>query len=142
MPNIIHLGVSEISLKTVSLTRLKLNIILHNPIYFQQRSVYRCCDRLYYLHNRGWRSVYCVTIGDSSRGKPSINLTDRLIQVLKWAKGSVKIFSLATSSICNPKNEVSVEGGVFQCGKCISSIFLLVYWVLPALHCSQENSFV
>jgi cellulose synthase/poly-beta-1,6-N-acetylglucosamine synthase-like glycosyltransferase len=33
------------------------------------------------MHNRGWRSVYCVTKRDAFRGTAPINLTDRLHQV-------------------------------------------------------------
>ncbi|KAL0914725.1 hypothetical protein M5K25_015098 [Dendrobium thyrsiflorum] len=47
----------------------------------------------YRMHNRGWRSVYCITAGrDAFRGSAPINLTDRLHQVLRWATGSVEIF--------------------------------------------------
>ncbi|KAJ7513870.1 hypothetical protein O6H91_23G017400 [Diphasiastrum complanatum] len=44
------------------------------------------------MHNRGWRSIYCVTKRDAFRGSAPINLTDRLHQVLRWATGSVEIF--------------------------------------------------
>jgi cellulose synthase/poly-beta-1,6-N-acetylglucosamine synthase-like glycosyltransferase len=33
------------------------------------------------MHNRGWRSIYCVTKRDAFRGTAPINLTDRLHQV-------------------------------------------------------------
>ncbi|RVW69746.1 Cellulose synthase-like protein D2 [Vitis vinifera] len=46
----------------------------------------------YRMHNRGWRSIYCVTKRDAFRGTAPINLTDRLHQVLRWATGSVEIF--------------------------------------------------
>uniref|UniRef100_A0A2N9ELG1 Cellulose synthase-like protein D4 n=1 Tax=Fagus sylvatica TaxID=28930 RepID=A0A2N9ELG1_FAGSY len=46
----------------------------------------------YRMHNRGWRSVYCITKRDAFRGSAPINLTDRLHQVLRWATGSVEIF--------------------------------------------------
>jgi cellulose synthase/poly-beta-1,6-N-acetylglucosamine synthase-like glycosyltransferase len=36
------------------------------------------------MHNRGWRSVYCVTKRDAFRGTAPINLTDRLHQVTLW----------------------------------------------------------
>lgn len=35
----------------------------------------------YRMHNRGWRSIYCVTKRDAFRGTAPINLTDRLHQV-------------------------------------------------------------
>jgi len=35
------------------------------------------------MHNRGWRSIYCVTTPDAFRGTAPINLTDRLHQVIR-----------------------------------------------------------
>ncbi|KAF7809464.1 cellulose synthase-like protein D3 [Senna tora] len=53
----------------------------------------------YRMHNRGWRSVYCVTKRDAFRGTAPINLTDRLHQVLRWATGSVEIFFSRNNAI-------------------------------------------
>ncbi|KAJ9554838.1 hypothetical protein OSB04_009452, partial [Centaurea solstitialis] len=47
----------------------------------------------YRMHNRGWRSIYCLTKRDAFRGSAPINLTDRLHQVLRWATGSKQRFS-------------------------------------------------
>ncbi|CAN4091369.1 unnamed protein product [Withania somnifera] len=80
----------------------------------------------YRMHNRGWRSIYCVTKRDAFRGTAPINLTDRLIQVLRWATGSVEIFFSQQCFICKPKNEVPAEGGIFQCGN------VSLYFNLPA----------
>ncbi|KAL0740623.1 hypothetical protein Bca4012_082136 [Brassica carinata] len=41
----------------------------------------------YRMHNRGWRSVYCITKRDAFRGTAPINLTDRLHQVLHDVTG-------------------------------------------------------
>ncbi|CAN4091368.1 unnamed protein product [Withania somnifera] len=71
----------------------------------------------YRMHNRGWRSIYCVTKRDAFRGTAPINLTDRLIQVLRWATGSF-LQRVAYFNV-----------GMYP----FTSIFLLVYCVLPAL---------
>ncbi|KAK6126983.1 hypothetical protein DH2020_039272 [Rehmannia glutinosa] len=48
------------------------------------------------MHCRGWRSIYCMPKRAAFKGSAPINLSDRLNQVLRWALGSVEIFSVAT----------------------------------------------
>lgn len=87
------------------------------------------------MHNRGWKSVYCVTKRDAFRGTAPINLTDRLHQVLRWATGSVEIFfsrnnALFASTRMKFLQRVAyLNVGVYP----FTSVFLLVYTFLPAL---------
>jgi cellulose synthase-like protein len=89
----------------------------------------------YRMHNRGWRSVYCVTKRDAFRGTAPINLTDRLHQVLRWATGSVEIFFsknnafLGTSRLKFLQRISYLNVGIYP----FTSIFLVVYCLLPAL---------
>ncbi|KAK1274170.1 Cellulose synthase-like protein D2 [Acorus gramineus] len=89
----------------------------------------------YRMHNRGWRSVYCVTKPDAFRGTAPINLTDRLHQVLRWATGSVEIFFsrnnaiLASSRMKFLQRIAYLNVGIYP----FTSIFLIVYCFLPAL---------
>ncbi|KAK4751687.1 hypothetical protein SAY87_020485 [Trapa incisa] len=89
----------------------------------------------YRMHNRGWRSVYCVTKRDAFRGTAPINLTDRLHQVLRWATGSVEIFfsrnnaALASSRLKLLQRIAYLNVGIYP----FTSIFLIVYCFLPAL---------
>ncbi|GLJ06951.1 hypothetical protein SUGI_0053650 [Cryptomeria japonica] len=89
----------------------------------------------YRMHNRGWRSVYCVTKRDAFRGTAPINLTDRLHQVLRWATGSVEIFFsrnnalLGSSRIKFLQKIAYLNVGIYP----FTSIFLIVYCFLPAL---------
>lgn len=89
----------------------------------------------YRMHNRGWRSVYCVTKRDAFRGTAPINLTDRLIQVLRWATGSVEIFFsrnnalFATRRIKFLQRVAYFNVGLYP----FTSIFLIVYCIIPAL---------
>lgn len=89
----------------------------------------------YRMHNRGWRSVYCITKRDAFRGSAPINLTDRLHQVLRWATGSVEIFFsrnnafLATKKLKFLQRLAYLNVGIYP----FTSIFLLVYCFLPAL---------
>ncbi|GER50073.1 cellulose synthase family protein [Striga asiatica] len=89
----------------------------------------------YRMHNRGWRSVYCITRRDAFRGTAPINLTDRLHQVLRWATGSVEIFFsrnnalLATPRLKFLQRIAYLNVGIYP----FTSIFLVVYCFLPAL---------
>lgn len=89
----------------------------------------------YRMHNRGWRSVYCITKRDAFRGTAPINLTDRLHQVLRWATGSVEIFFsknnvlLASRRLKFLQRIAYLNVGIYP----FTSIFLVVYCFLPAL---------
>lgn len=89
----------------------------------------------YRMHNRGWRSIYCITKRDAFRGTAPINLTDRLHQVLRWATGSVEIFFsknnafLATTRLKFLQRVAYLNVGIYP----FTSIFLVVYCFLPAM---------
>ena len=87
------------------------------------------------MHNRGWRSIYCVTKRDAFRGTAPINLTDRLHQVLRWATGSVEIFfSRNNALLASPRLKFLQRVAYMNVGIYpFTSIFLLVYCFLPAL---------
>uniref|UniRef100_A0A803L668 Cellulose synthase-like protein D3 n=1 Tax=Chenopodium quinoa TaxID=63459 RepID=A0A803L668_CHEQI len=89
----------------------------------------------YRMHNRGWRSIYCVTKRDAFRGTAPINLTDRLHQVLRWATGSVEIFfSRNNAFLASPRMKVLQRIAYLNVGIYpFTSIFLIVYCFLPAL---------
>ncbi|KAK4263444.1 hypothetical protein QN277_028847 [Acacia crassicarpa] len=89
----------------------------------------------YRMHNRGWRSVYCITKRDAFRGSAPINLTDRLHQVLRWATGSVEIFfSQNNAFLAGKRLKLLQRVGYLNVGIYpFTSIFLLVYCFLPAL---------
>lgn len=89
----------------------------------------------YRMHNRGWKSVYCVTKRDAFRGTAPINLTDRLHQVLRWATGSVEIFFSRNNALLASRRMKILQRiaylnvGIYP----FTSIFLIVYCFLPAL---------
>ncbi|XP_039841735.1 cellulose synthase-like protein D5 [Panicum virgatum] len=89
----------------------------------------------YRMHNRGWRSVYCITRRDAFRGTAPINLTDRLHQVLRWATGSVEIFFsknnafLASRRLKFLQRLSYLNVGIYP----FTSLFLIMYCLLPAL---------
>lgn len=89
----------------------------------------------YRMHNRGWRSIYCITKRDAFRGTAPINLTDRLHQVLRWATGSVEIFFSRNNPIlASPRLKFLQRVAYFNVGIYpFTSIFLVVYCFLPAL---------
>jgi len=89
----------------------------------------------YRMHNRGWKSVYCVTEKDAFRGSAPSNLTDKLHQVLRWATGSVEIFfSRNNAFFASPRMQflqriVYLNVAIYP----FTSFFLVVYCFLPAL---------
>lgn len=89
----------------------------------------------YRMHNRGWKSVYCVTKRDAFRGTAPINLTDRLHQVLRWATGSVEIFfSRNNALLASPRMKLLQRIAYMNVGIYpFTSVFLIVYCFLPAL---------
>ncbi|KAJ0964413.1 hypothetical protein J5N97_029535 [Dioscorea zingiberensis] len=89
----------------------------------------------YRMHNRGWRSVYCVTKRDAFRGTAPINLTDRLHQVLRWATGSVEIFFSRNNALfASHKMKLLQRLAYLNVGIYpFTSVFLIVYCFLPAL---------
>lgn len=89
----------------------------------------------YRMHDRGWRSIYCVTQRDAFRGSAPINLTDRLQQVLRWATGSVEIFfSRNNGLLAGPRMKILQRIAYLNVGIYpFTSIFLMVYCFLPAL---------
>jgi cellulose synthase/poly-beta-1,6-N-acetylglucosamine synthase-like glycosyltransferase len=44
------------------------------------------------MHRQGWRSVYCSVEPAAFRGTAPINLTERLLQLLRWSGGSLEMF--------------------------------------------------
>lgn len=97
----------------------------------------------YRMHNRGWRSVYCVTKRDAFRGSAPINLTDRLHQVLRWATGSVEIFFSRNNAILGTRRlkflqrMAYLNTGIYP----FTSIFLVTYCFLPAM-CHFSGKFI
>lgn len=89
----------------------------------------------YRMHNRGWRSIYCVTKRDAFRGTAPINLTDRLHQVLRWATGSVEIFFSRNNALfASPRMKFLQRVAYFNVGMYpFTSLFLIVYCILPAV---------
>lgn len=89
----------------------------------------------YRMHNRGWRSVYCVTKRDAFRGTAPINLTDRLHQVLRWSTGSVEIFFSRNNALfASHRMKFLQRVAYFNVGMYpFTSMFLLVYCILPAV---------
>ncbi|KAG6470625.1 hypothetical protein ZIOFF_071702 [Zingiber officinale] len=87
------------------------------------------------MHNRGWKSVYCVTKPDAFGAIAPRNLAERLHQVFRWATGSVEIFFsrnnalLASSRMKILRRVAYLNVGIYP----FTSIFLVVYCFLPAL---------
>ncbi|KAF7838126.1 cellulose synthase A catalytic subunit 7 [UDP-forming]-like isoform X2 [Senna tora] len=98
------------------------------------------------MHCRGWRSVYCMPNRPAFRGTASINLSDRLNQVLRWAVGSLEILFSRHCPIWYSSNEGKLKGlqRVAYISSTVypfSSIPLLIYCLLPAV-CLLTDKFI
>ncbi|ESQ33595.1 hypothetical protein EUTSA_v10006703mg [Eutrema salsugineum] len=95
------------------------------------------------MHEKGWRSFYCVTEPDAFRGSAPINLTDRLHQVLRWATGSVEIFFSRNNAVLAGRKLKFLQRiaylnvGIYP----FTSVFILTYCFLPPL-CLFSGQFV
>jgi len=87
------------------------------------------------MHNKGWKSVYCVTKRDAFRGTAPINLTDRLHQALRCATGSIEIFFSRNNPImATPRMKFLQRMAYLNvCIYPFTSFFLIIYCFLPAL---------
>lgn len=96
----------------------------------------------YRMHNRGWRSIYCVTKPDAFRGTAPINLTDRLNQVLRWATGSVEIFFSRNNALFATPRMSSSKGLPTSMWECTRSPLFFFLPIASSLHFrfSQGNS--
>ncbi|KGN52837.2 cellulose synthase-like protein D5 [Cucumis sativus] len=89
----------------------------------------------YKMHDRGWRSVYCISKYDAFRGMAPINLTDRLYQVLQWATASVELFFSRNNSVfATGRMKFLQKVGYFNIAVYpFTSFFILVDCFLPAV---------
>ncbi|CAL9084013.1 unnamed protein product [Musa textilis] len=97
----------------------------------------------YRMHNRGWRSVYCVTSGDAFRGIAVINLTDRLNQILRQATGFVEVFLSRNNPLfMTPGMKILQRVAYLNLSTYpFTSLFLTVYCLLPVL-CLYSGQFI
>ncbi|KAK9733577.1 hypothetical protein RND81_04G076100 [Saponaria officinalis] len=98
----------------------------------------------YTMHNRGWKSLYCVPKCDAFRGTAPINLTDRLHQVLRWATGSVEIFfSENNAFFASEKMKILQRIAYINLATYpFTSIFLTIYCYIPAISLFTNNYIV
>ncbi|KAJ3692562.1 hypothetical protein LUZ60_011657 [Juncus effusus] len=89
----------------------------------------------YKMHTRGWRSVYCLIHPDAFRGTAPINLTDRLVQVLRWATGSIEIFFSRNNAIFGSPRLLFLQRIAYLNVAMypFTSVFLIVFCFIPAL---------
>ncbi|KAL9235827.1 hypothetical protein vseg_010561 [Gypsophila vaccaria] len=98
----------------------------------------------YTMHNRGWKSVYCVPKPDAFRGTAPINLTERLHQVLRWATGSVEIFFSNNNAFFASEKMMILQRIAYinLATYPFTSIFLTIYCYIPAISLFTNNYIV
>jgi hypothetical protein len=82
-------------------------------------------------HRQGWCSKFCTIKPDAFRGTAPINLTERLLQIMRWSGGSLELFF-------SHSNPLFARGWLHPIqrayGLCpITSIFIVVYGLCPMM---------
>ncbi|CAA6670258.1 unnamed protein product [Spirodela intermedia] len=94
------------------------------------------------MHCRGWRSVYCNPRRAAFKGSAPVNLSDRLVQVLRWALGSVEILFGRHNPLWYGRRLKALQRVAYVNTAVypFTSLPLLAYCALPPFACSPASS--
>lgn len=86
-------------------------------------------------HRQGWCSKFCTIKPDAFRGTAPINLTERLLQIMRWSGGSLELFfshnnPLLARGWLHPVQRVAYLNMTIYP---ITSIFIVVYGLCPVM---------
>jgi cellulose synthase/poly-beta-1,6-N-acetylglucosamine synthase-like glycosyltransferase len=86
-------------------------------------------------HRHGWCSKFCNIKPDAFRGTAPINLTERLLQIMRWSGGSLELFfshnnPLLARGWLHPIQRVAYLNMTIYP---ITSIFIVVYGLCPLM---------
>ncbi|XP_047092461.1 probable mixed-linked glucan synthase 3 [Lolium rigidum] len=86
-------------------------------------------------HRQGWCSKFCTIKPDAFRGTAPINLTERLLQIMRWSGGSLELFFSHSNPLfargwLHPIQRVAYLNMTIYP---ITSIFIVVYGLCPMM---------
>ena len=86
-------------------------------------------------HRQGWCSKFCTIKPDAFRGTAPINLTERLLQIMRWSGGSLELFfshsnPLLARGWLHPIQRVAYLNMTIYP---ITSLFIVVYGLCPLM---------
>ncbi|PWZ15869.1 Mixed-linked glucan synthase 2 [Zea mays] len=96
------------------------------------------------MHRQGWRSIYCSVEPAAFRGTAPINLTERLLQVLRWSGGSLEMFfshsnAFLAGSRMHPLQRVAyLNMSTYP----VVTVFILAYNLFPLMWLVSERYYI
>ncbi|KQK15829.1 mixed-linked glucan synthase 2 [Brachypodium distachyon] len=96
------------------------------------------------MHRQGWRSMYCSMEPAAFRGTAPINLTERLLQVLRWSGGSLEMFfshsnALLAGRRLHPLQRVAyLNMSTYP----IVTVFIFAYNLFPVMWLVSEQFYI
>ncbi|CAL5072217.1 unnamed protein product [Urochloa decumbens] len=96
------------------------------------------------MHRQGWRSIYCSIEPAAFRGTAPINLTERLLQVLRWSGGSLEMFfSHSNAFLAGPRMHPLQRVAYLNMSTYpIVTIFILAYNLFPVMWLISEQFYI
>ncbi|KAJ1291347.1 hypothetical protein BS78_02G309800 [Paspalum vaginatum] len=96
------------------------------------------------MHRQGWRSIYCSIEPAAFRGTAPINLTERLLQVLRWSGGSLEMFfSHSNAFLAGPRMHPLQRIAYLNMSTYpIVTIFILAYNLFPVMWLISEQFYI
>ncbi|CAN6219181.1 unnamed protein product [Urochloa humidicola] len=96
------------------------------------------------MHRQGWRSIYCSIEPAAFRGTAPINLTERLLQVLRWSGGSLEMFfSHSNAFLAGPRMHLLQRVAYLNMSTYpIVTIFIFAYNLFPVMWLISEQFYI
>ncbi|CAO2209751.1 unnamed protein product [Urochloa humidicola] len=96
------------------------------------------------MHRQGWCSIYCSIEPAAFRGTAPINLTERLLQVLRWSGGSLEMFfSHSNAFLAGPRMHPLQRVAYLNMSTYpIVTIFILAYSLFPVMWLISEQFYI
>ncbi|KAL6657834.1 hypothetical protein ACP70R_005614 [Stipagrostis hirtigluma subsp. patula] len=96
------------------------------------------------VHRQGWLSRHCTIEPAAFRGTAPINLTERLLQIMRWSGGSLEMFfshnnPLLAGGRLHPLQRVAYLNMTIYP---VTSIFIVVYGLCPVMWLFPEEFYI
>ncbi|KAK3125327.1 hypothetical protein QOZ80_7BG0603390 [Eleusine coracana subsp. coracana] len=96
------------------------------------------------MHRQGWRSMYCSMEPAAFRGTAPINLTERLLQILRWSGGSLEMFFSHSNAFLAGRRMHPLQRIAYlnMSTYPIVTVFILAYNLFPVMWLISEQFYI
>ncbi|XP_062187710.1 mixed-linked glucan synthase 4-like [Phragmites australis] len=96
------------------------------------------------MHRQGWRSLYCSMEPAAFRGTAPINLTERLLQILRWSGGSLEMFFSHSNALLAGRRMHPLQRIAYlnMSTYPIVTVFILAYNLFPVMWVISERFYI